>query len=196
LLAMLAFAGPYGLPSLRVQFSKSSAETVWALMDGNYTTGILSPDHFDPASASQPQGNPPLIPAVVRTAIFAAIGLFVYATTRRRDNRGLLAFIGVSFALLYLWSANWSPQWQVVLIPLVLLNFPSRQGVLFIITLAFVSFIEYPVMFAHTTGAIPPAQVPLFAALILARTLLLIGFAWALYRRLRVPGLEDVNSPS
>src|SRR5258708_32659667 len=56
LLAMLAFAGPYGLPSLSVQFSKSSAETVWALLDGNYTTGILKPDHLGPATAFQSEG--------------------------------------------------------------------------------------------------------------------------------------------
>ena len=67
------FGGPYGVPSLAVQFSKSSAETVWALLDGNYSTGILSPNHLNPASAFELQRKPPLIPAVVRPAHFGAI---------------------------------------------------------------------------------------------------------------------------
>src|SRR5579859_4276665 len=85
--AMLAFAGKYGLPSLTVQFSKSSSETVWALIDGNYSTGILNPDHTDPATASQLQGKPSAIPTWLRTGIFVAIVLYIYATTRRRDDR-------------------------------------------------------------------------------------------------------------
>ncbi len=184
--AMLAIAGPYGLPSLTVQFNKASAETIWALADGNYKTGILNPDHLDPASASQLQGNRAAIPVWLRTAIFGVIGLYVFATTRRRDDRGVMAFVGISFALFYLWSPNWSPQWQVTLIPLILLNFPSRNGVMLVLGLGFVSFIEYPVLFARTNGEISGPLLPIFVLLILIRTIMLIGFAFALYRRLRV----------
>ncbi len=184
--AMLAIAGPYGLPSLTVQFNKASAETIWALADGNYKTGILNPDHLDPASASQLQGNRAAIPVWLRTAIFGVIGLYVFATTRRRDDRGVMAFVGISFALFYLWSPNWSPQWQVTLIPLILLNFPSRNGVMLVLGLGFVSFIEYPVLFARTNGEISGPLLPIFVLLILIRTIMLICFALGLYRRLRV----------
>src|SRR5258708_4804576 len=184
--AMLAIAGPYGLPSLTVQLNKASAETIWALADGNYKTGILNPDHLDPASASQLQGNRAAIPVWLRTAIFGVIGLYVFSTTRPRDDPGVMAFVGISFALFYLWSPNWSPQWQVTLIPLILLNFPSRNGVMLVLGLGFVSFIEYPVLFARTNGEISGPLLPIFVLLILIRTVMLIGFAVALYRRLRV----------
>ncbi len=169
-----------------MQLNKASAETIWALADGNYKTGILNPDHLDPASASQLQGNRAAIPVWLRTAIFGVIGLYVFATTRRRDDRGVMAFVGISFALFYLWSPNWSPQWQVTLIPLILLNFPSRNGVMLVLGLGFVSFIEYPVLFARTNGEISGPLLPIFVLLILIRTVMLIGFAVALYRRLRV----------
>ncbi|MEP7284210.1 MAG: hypothetical protein ABI947_00420 [Chloroflexota bacterium] len=184
--AMFLFAGRFGVASLVIQFNKSSSETVWALIDGNYRTGIVNPDHSDPATALSLQGNPPRVPALVRLAIFGTIGVYVYATTRRRDDKGIVAFIAITITLFYLWSQSWSPQWQVVLIPLILLNFPSRSGVLLCLLLAFISFVEYPVLFSHTGGAIPPSILLLFALLIIARTLLLIGFAVALYQRLRV----------
>jgi hypothetical protein len=59
--------------------------------------------------------------------------------------------------------------------------------------LTFLSFVEYPLLFSRTAatgGAISPAQLPLYAAIILLRTALLIGFGVALYRRLRVPAVN------
>src|SRR5439155_12786353 len=99
LIAMVLFGGRYGIPSLAVQFNKATSETVWALLDGNYKTGILNPDHLDPATAMQVQGNRATVPTWLRTVIFAAIGLYIYATTSRRDDRGLISFVGISFAL-------------------------------------------------------------------------------------------------
>ena len=196
LVAMVIFGGPFGLPSLAVQFNKASSETVWALLDGNYKTGILNPDHLEPETAFRVQGNPATIPTWLRTVAFGAIGLYIYATTRRRDERGLMAFVGISFALFYLWSPNWSPQWQITLIPLILLNLPSRNGVLLILGLAFVNFIEFPVLFSRTNGEISAPLLPIFVILILLRTALLIVFAVALYQQLRIrSGKIDDNSP-
>jgi hypothetical protein len=195
LAAMVLFGGSYGISSLAVQFNKASSETVWALLDGNYKTGILNPDHLDPQTALQVQGNPATIPTWLRTAIFGAIGLYIYATTRRHDERGLMAFVGISFALFYLWLPNWSPQWQITLIPLILLNMPSRNGVLLILGLAFVNFIEFPVLFSRTNGEISGPLLPIFVILILLRTAILIGFAVVLYKQLRISaGNIDDNS--
>ncbi len=192
LLAILAVAGPFGLPSLLAQFNKASYQSPWALIDRNYKTGNFGPiaDHIDPAKAYDLQGNPPVIPWWLRLAVFSAIGGFVYASTRRYDERGIVAFVAITVTIFFLWSQGWSPQWQVVLMPLILLNFPSRDGVLICLVLGFVSFAEYPLLFsrtAETGGAISPAQLPVFTVLVVLRTLLLIGFAVALYRRLRVP---------
>src|SRR5258708_30743723 len=145
--ATLVFAGKYGIPSLTVQFSKSSSETVWALIDGNYRTGILNPDHTDPTTAAQLQGKPSAFPTWLRTAIFDAIGLYVYATPRRRGDKGLIAFLALTITLFFLWSAHWSPQWPAVLTPLILLTYPSRGGVLLILLIRLVGFVEYPLLF-------------------------------------------------
>lgn len=191
LLVMLLIAGPFGLPSLMVQFNKASYETVWALLDHNYTTGNFGPvsDHFDPAKAYILLGNPAVIPWWLRGAFFGVIGLFVYIRTRRRDAKGIVAFVAITITLFFLWSQGWSPQWLMTLVVLILLNFPMRGGVLVCLMLAFLSFGEYPLLFARTGdtgGVISPAQLPVFTVLVLARTLILTGFAVALYRRLRI----------
>jgi glycosyl transferase family 87 len=192
LLVLLAVAGPFGQPSLLAQFNKASYQSVWALIDHNYKTGNFGPiaDHFDPAKAYDLQGNAPVIPAWLRALVFGAIGLFVYARTRRQDHRGIVAFVAITVTIFFLWSQGWSPQWQMFLVPLILLNYPTRDGVLTCLALALISFVEYPLLFsrtAETGGAIAPAQLPIFTAIILLRTALLIGFAVALYRRLRIP---------
>ncbi|MFN8564460.1 MAG: hypothetical protein U0703_23220 [Anaerolineae bacterium] len=56
------------LPSLTAQFNKASYQTVWALIDGNYSTGNFgaAQERLDPANASRLEGEPPVIPGVVR----------------------------------------------------------------------------------------------------------------------------------
>lgn len=189
--AMLLIAGKFGIPSLAAQFNKASYQTVWALIDGNYRTGNFGPiaDHFLPEKAYELLGNPARIPSGLRLIPFAAIGAFVYARTRRFDDRGLLAFATITITIFFLWSQGWSPQWLMVLIPLLLLNFPDRNGVLISLLLMLGSFIEYPLLFARTAetaGAISAAQLPIFTALILLRTAILIGVSMALYRSLRL----------
>jgi hypothetical protein len=101
----------------------------------------------------------------------------------------MLESLRYALTLFFLWSAKWSPQWQAVLIPLILLNYPSRGGVLLILLIGLIGFVEYPLLFAHTGGEIPAATLPIFALLIIARTLLLMGFAVGLYQRLQNPGV-------
>jgi hypothetical protein len=187
---MLAVAGRFGLPSLMAQFNKASYQTVWALIDGNYRTGNFGPlaDHFDPAKAYDLLGNPARLPWWLRGLVFGGVGLLIFVRTRRFDERGLVAFVSITVTVFFLWSQGWSPQWQMILLPLILLNFPTRTGVLVCLMLSLVSFVEYPLLFARTAetdGAISGAQLPVYAILIGVRTLLLIGFGMALYRELR-----------
>ncbi len=189
---LLAIGGLFGVASLTAQFNKASYESVWALIDHNYKTGNFGPlsDHFDPVKAAELQGNPAVIPSWLRVVVFGAIGLFIFVQTRRFDDQAVLAFAAITITLFFLWAQGWSPQWQVTLIPLILLNFPTRDGVLMCLALGLVSFVEYPALFARTGdtgGVISSAQLPLFTALILTRTALLIGFSVALFQRLREP---------
>ena len=178
------------LPSLTAQFGKSSYETVWALIDGNYRTGNFGDvaSHFDPAQALTQTGNPAVVPGWLRLVAAVAVGLFVYARTRRFDDRGLVAFVAVTLLIFFLQAQGWSPQWLVQIIPLVLLALPNRNTVMVVVLLSLVTFAEYPFLFIRTGdtgGQISGALMMPFVVLVLARTSLLIGLCYALYRRLR-----------
>ena len=178
------------MPSLTAQFSKASYQTVWALIDGNYKTGNFGPleDRLDPAKASITLGNPAKIPGWLRLGAALAVGVFVFLRTRRFDAKGLVAFVGISLLIFFLQAQGWSPQWLVQIIPFILLCFPSRDGVLIVVLLSLVTFTEYPFLFIRTGdtgGAITGALLTPFAALVLARTAMLVGICVAMYRILR-----------
>ena len=189
---LVTWSGELGLASLTAQFNKASYQSVWALIDGNYRTGnFISPEmRYDPATARHPLGNPPVIPAWARLIPFAAFGGYVFVRPMRRDAQRVVAFVSLTIVLFFLWAQGWSPQWNVTLVPLILLNFPTRNGVLACLLLGGVSFLEYPVLFMHTGetgGEIAGALLLPYVAAILMRTGLLIGVAAALYRRLTEP---------
>ncbi len=178
------------MPSVTAQFSKASYQTVWALIDGNYKTGNFGPleDRLDPAMASVTLGNPAKIPSWLRLGAALMVGAFVFMRTRRFDAKGLVAFVGISLLIFFLQAQGWSPQWLVQIIPFILLCFPNRDGVLIVVLLSLVTFTEYPFLFIRTGdtgGEITGALVTPFAALVLARTVMLIGICVALYRILR-----------
>ncbi len=189
--ALLLIGNPtMTLPSLTAQFGKASYETVWALLDGNFRTGNFGTvaDHLNPAAASVLQGNPAVIPGVVRLIVAVAVGLFVYARVRRFDHRGLVAFVAITVFIFFLQSQGWSVQWLAEIVPLILLCFPTRDGVTIAVLLTFLSFAEYPLLFLRTGdtgGAITGALVMPFAVLVIARTAILVGLCVALYRKLR-----------
>jgi len=164
----------FGLASLKAQAAKSSWQTVWALIDGNYGTGNVGPDmeHFDPALATKLQGRPERIPSWLTLLPFAAIGLYFFRRARgakdeRRTTNGQspipnpqspipnprspspIPFITLTFTLFLLWSKGWSPQWQMMLFPLVLLALPGRNGVLFCILFGMVNFLEWPALLSR-----------------------------------------------
>ncbi len=82
-MVVLVFGGLYLLSpdmtraSLISQPSRSSWQTAWALIDGNYTTGeyILLNDRLDPSLAGIGRGRPAVIPPLLTLALFGAIGL-------------------------------------------------------------------------------------------------------------------------
>lgn len=177
-------------PSLTAQFGKASYQTVWALLDGNYRTGNFGSvaSHLDPAGAADLQGNPPVVPGIARLGVAGLLGLGVFVTTRRKDGRGFVAFVGITMIIFFLQSQGWSVQWLAQIIPLVLLSFPTRNGVQILILLSLIAFAEYPFLFIRTgdTGGTITGELVLpFALLVIMRTLILAGIAVALYRVLR-----------
>jgi hypothetical protein len=192
LLISLVIFGPFALlnprmtlASLQAQAGKSSYQTVWALIDGNYTTGNFGPldDHFEPAKATQPVNNPAQFPTWLTLIPFGLLGLFVLTRPRVLADPDLDAvlFTTLTFVIFFLWSQGWSPQWQTFLIPLLLLSFPAGRAVLFIIVLGFINFLEWPVILSRGLTELLPLTI-------IIRTLILLLLGWELYQRLRSPG--------
>jgi len=151
-LPLLLIGGDVALTSFRSPAGRSSWQTVWALLDGNLCTGLLGApaDHFDLAMATAPSGNPARLPEGIRLLVF-----------------GLL------------WSKGWSPQWQTLLFPLVLLALPLRRGVLFILVLSFVNLAEWPVLLSRGLNQWLYLTVPLRTGLFV----LLLVDLWGAVRR-------------
>lgn len=188
LLIGLIIFGPFALvnpdmtlASLQAQASKSSYQTVWALIDGNDTTGNFGPitDHFEAAKASQPLGNPSRIPTWLTLIPFSLLGLYILTRPQVVDDPNLDAviFTTLTFVIFFLWSKGWSPQWQTFLIPLLLLSFPEKRAVLFIIVLGFINFLEWPVILSRGLNQLLPITI-------LTRTLIFGLLAYELFRML------------
>ncbi|MCB0153997.1 MAG: DUF2029 domain-containing protein [Anaerolineae bacterium] len=186
LLVSLLIFGPFflanptmTLASLQAQASKSSYETVWALLDGNFTTGNFGglADHLDPAKATQPLNNPARLPTWLTFIPFGLLGLFIFTRPRRLPSlaQDALVFTALTFVIFFLWSPGWSPQWQTFLIPLLLLALPERRAVLFIVVLGFINFVEWPVILSRGLNQLLPVTI-------LARTLILGLVAFELYQ--------------
>lgn len=193
-LPLFVLNGPFALISLTAQFNKPSYQTIWALLDGNYTTGNFGTVESHLTAEGVNEGgsdkNPPVIPAIIRLAAAGAVGVFVFVRTRRFDDIGLVAFVGITFVIFYLQSQGWSPQWLTQILPLVLLVFPTRDGVLLTVILSLLAFVEYPFLFIRTgdTGGqiLPESNLFLpWVLIILLRTGILAGVAMMFYRKLR-----------
>jgi hypothetical protein len=182
ILLPFAIASPtYTLASLRSQASKSSWQTIWALIDGNYITGLFGPvaDHLDPTRAGLQLHNPSRIPWFITVPLFGLIYLYLFSRPMdTRDKRVVLSFTGMTLCLFFLWSKGWSPQWQVMLIPLILLVFPNGRGMLYCLVLGFVNFLEWPIILSRSLNRLLIVTVPL-------RTLLVLLLLLEFYRRSR-----------
>ncbi len=171
------------LASLQAQAGKSSYQTVWAIIDGNDTTGNFGPliDHFEASKAGQPVNNPARIPTWLTFIPFALLGLYIFRRPKTLPNLNLdtTIFTTLTFAIFFLWSQGWSPQWQTYLIPLLLLSLPYKRAVLFIIVLGFISFLEWPVILSRGLTDLLPITI-------MARTVVLILISFELYQRMTV----------
>ncbi|MDD5468928.1 MAG: hypothetical protein PHS96_14085 [Anaerolineales bacterium] len=137
--------------SLRSQVSKGSWETVWALLDGNLSTGNFGPlsERSDPASAQIARGRPAVIPAWLSLVVFLALGFWTWRRARLESDLAMLRFVGFTLCLLFLWSPGWSPQWLLFLLPLVLLALPEGEGALSALVFVLVNIVEWPVLLSR-----------------------------------------------
>jgi len=150
---------------------RSSWETVWALLDGYYSYGVVSADRFTlPTDFST---HPSPLPWPVITLALALILLWLY--TRRLDYSNkprVVALAGLTVSLFTLYSKGYSPQFIVQLIPFALLLLPNLRGVAYIILLDIINFLEATVYFIML-----PQQQWLLVATILSRTALVLALS-------------------
>ncbi len=162
--------------SLRSQASKGSWETVWALIDGNDQTGTFGglEERLDPGAASEPRGEPAVVPTWVPALL--AIGIGAWAVIRARDDdlRAPAALLGLLICLVFLASPGWSPQWLAYLIPVILLSLVMRRAALFSISLALVALLEWPILLSR-------GRFDLLALPVLLRTVIMILLAIELW---------------
>jgi hypothetical protein len=183
------------LASLEAQVSKSSYATVWALIDGNVATETGEPitgnfgpliEHFDLARATVQLHNPARVPGWLSLGLAGAVYGAVWVGALRRRPPGMwtprdtLLLAAFTWAVFVLWSKGWSPQWQQMLVPLILLAYPDARGVLLALLLGAVSFLEWPVLLSRGLASGYWITVPL-------RTALIAGWAVALARELLAP---------
>lgn len=186
---LLASSSDYTLASLQAQVGKSSWQTVWALIDGNLqNTGNFGPiaDHFDPAKAREMLHNRPRLPIWLTLLPFALVGLFIFTRPPVRGADDELIFATLTITIFFLWSKGWSPQWQMFLIPLLLLTLPLRRATMFVIVLGFVNLLEWPVILSRGLWELLPLTI-------IARTLIFVLLAWELYQQMRKKARPGVS---
>jgi len=179
---LLVVSPSYTWASLRSLGSRSSWQTVWALLDGNLSTGAYAANRLDPQAASSPQGASPFVPVWLTTILFGALYFWVWwrapSGSGVRSSRRWVRFAALTVIVFFLWSRGWSPQWLGMLVPLVLLSLPLDRAVLFLVVLTFVNLAEWPVLLSR-------GFTQWLYVTVLTRTGVLLLLAIDLWRRLR-----------
>ena len=183
--ALYAFGSEMMLASLGAQISKPAYQSFWALLEGRYTTGILGPvpAHLDAAAASK--ALPAIIPAGLRWGVWAFIVLITLARRQIKSERSIIAAYGYVLLTFYLAAQGWSPQWLLPLLPLMLLVFPTRTGLLTIVTLSILALADYPLLFSRSGPVFEGSWRAAFTAIVLLREGILLSLCLAFYRQLR-----------
>jgi hypothetical protein len=166
---LFAASPQYTASSIVSQFSKGSWETVWALLDGNLSTGNFGPEieRLNPNTAYQAMGNTAKIPTLIPLGLLALAGLLIFAKMKVQESNNPSILVGVAWCFIILASAGWSPQWVLYILPIVMLTLPVERGVLFSGALILVNLLEWPVLLSR--GMFAYLWLP-----ILVRTLLLV----------------------
>ena len=137
--------------SIMSQLNKGSWETVWALIDGNLTTGNFNPEitRTIASSASISTGNPAVIPTWLSLLVIGGIGFFVFWKSSFDSALKFVGFGGFTLVMFFLWSPGYSPQWVLYLLPLVILCFENNRSRLLSIVLVLVNLLEWPILLSR-----------------------------------------------
>lgn len=171
--------------SLSTLLDRSSWETVWALLDGYYGYGVVSPIEARFDEYVGPGGDALSSRwGLYIAGFFGLLFLMLVATLwirrmrltsegndsfERASLRFLVPGVGLGLNLLLLYSKGYSPQFLVWFAPFLALCFPNRYGVIYLAILGITNVAEYPLYFVHF-----PDQLWMLFASILGRTAVLL----------------------
>ncbi len=158
----------FTLASLRTQGSKGAWDTVWALIDGFYGSGLFGPiyERLDPSTATILRGNPHQIPVWLTLLVFGALGFWALLHFKPTTERRQLALVGFAFSVFFLWSPGWSPQWVLYLLPLILLVFEERIGFLLLGSFVLINLLEWPMLLMRIGPTALSMTVPIRTTLL------------------------------
>lgn len=159
------------LASFRSMVERSSWETIWALLDGYFSYGVLPANRFDPTVDFATHSSH--LPWLWITVAFGLIYLWLY--TRRvdwTDRQVITAFAGLSVNLFFLYSKGYSPQMAVTLMPFIVLLLPNLRGVTYLLLLTAIDFLEGTAYFI-----IFPEESWLLVGTVLSRSVLILALA-------------------
>jgi hypothetical protein len=184
---------PYVLAFFQGIFSRRAWTSIWAVLEGGYSFGAVSPliSRFSPENAGIVQ--PSSLPWPIIHLAFAGLFLFIY--TRRinwRDPMITVAFAGLTVNLFLLWSKGFSGQFAEYAFPFILLLLPSFRGVLYAGSLSFLWVAEWPMalLVVYDITEKPDAYM---VWLIMTRTVITIALCLE-YARILFPRLPRVLS--
>jgi hypothetical protein len=161
------------IASLASNVVRASWSTPWALLDGNWGAGDVGDivTRKEPELAYRVYGNPPVIPAIIVLGIFGLIVLWLFRRPiDQRNPRHFIWFSTLLLLLFHLWSKGWSPQWAMLIIPFILLAFPTQRGLGAVLIFTLLLFIEWPLSDALRSPA-------LLGVAVIGRTALFIWLA-------------------
>ena len=168
-LPFLLTKSAFFLTSFRSMLGRSSWETIWALLDGYYSYGIVGGNRF--LTAVEFSTHRSKLPWLGISLLFALVYLWLY--TRAVDWRNkvkLVAFAALSVNLFLLYSRGYSPQYIVTLLPWSVLLLPNLRGVLYTILLTVINFWEGTAYFI-----VFPEEHWLLAGTVLSRSVLILA---------------------
>jgi hypothetical protein len=164
----LAVQPAYTLAFFQTLGARNGWQTVWALLDGYRGWGYVAQpkDRIDPASALEPSGIPTHLPWGLITLAFGALGLWLWTRPINWDEpRRSVAFAGLTFNLLILYSKGYSVQWGLYLVAWAILLIPGLRGTLWGLFMSALTLAEWPVAIG-----VFPDYPGLWAGVIIVRT--------------------------
>lgn len=170
MLPPLLLAPRFVMALFQLFLSRSSYETVWALLEGYSGCGAVAPlsSGADPAAASFAV-HPARLPWLPITLGFAVLyGLVLTRRIKWTDTGRVAAMSLFTLSLFILYNKGYSPQWATYLSTAALVTLPIGRGLGYGLLLDLLMIAEWPVAFVMLDG-----QSKFLAVVIILRTVVI-----------------------